>query len=52
MQLSNKLKMLSQFLTAFLKFAFNFKHFEKKVEPHKLCISEFIDVKKHAYEYV
>ena len=31
MQLSQKLKMFSQFFTEFLKSTFNFKHFEKKM---------------------
>ena len=49
MQLSKKLKMFFQLFAAFLKSTFNFKHFEKKVEPHRLCISEAIDVEKRAY---
>ena len=43
MQLSQKLKMFSQFFTEFLKSTFNFKHFEKKNETHSLCFSEVRD---------
>ena len=35
--------------TAFLKSTFHFEHFEKKGEPHSLCISETIDGERSAY---
>ena len=44
-----KLKMLSEFLTGFLKSAFNFQECEKKDELHSLCISEVIDGEKRCY---
>ena len=34
-----KLQMFSQFFTAILKSTFNFEHFEKKRDPHSVCIS-------------
>ena len=40
MQLSQKQKTFSQFFAEFLKFRLNFKHFEKKYDPHSFCISE------------
>ena len=43
MQLSQKQKTFSQFLAAFLKSRLNFKHFEKKDNPHSFCISEITD---------
>ena len=43
MQLSKNRQLFSQFFTAFVKSAFNFEHFEKKNDPHSLCISETID---------
>ena len=42
MKLSKKLKIFCQFYTAFPKFTFNFKHFEKKDESHSICLSEII----------
>ena len=49
MQLSKQLKSFSQFSSGFIKFKFNFEHFEKKDEPHSLCISEIIDGERRAY---
>ena len=40
MILSNKENAFSEFLTVFLKYRSNLKHFEKKVETHRLCISQ------------
>ena len=40
MQLSQKQKTFSEFFAAFLKSTINFKHFEKKDDPHRFCISE------------
>ena len=46
MQLSEKQKTFSQFFAAFLKCISNFKRFEKKDDPHSLCISEITDSEK------
>ena len=43
MQLSQKQKNFSQFVAAFLKFKFNFKHFKKKDDPHRFCFFEIAD---------
>ena len=43
MQLSGKEKTFSQLFVAFLKSRLNFKHFEKKDDPHRFCISEITD---------
>ena len=43
MQLSQKQKKFSEFFAAFLKFILDFKHFEKKDDPHRLCIFEVTD---------
>ena len=40
MQLSVKLKIFCQFLSAFSTSRLNFEHFEKKHDPHSLFISE------------
>ena len=40
MQLSEKQKSYSQFFAAFFKYRLNFRHFEKKDDPHSFCISE------------
>ena len=47
--LSQKQKALSQFFIAFLKFASNLEHFEKKVEYPTLIISEIIDAERPGY---
>ena len=49
MKLSKKLKISSQLFSAFLKSTFNFKHFEKKDESHRLCLPEIIDCAIRAY---
>ena len=36
-------KIFSQFFVAFLKSRFNFEHFEKKDEPHRVSIFELTD---------
>ena len=41
--LSQKQKTFSGFLIAFLKYAWNLNHFQKKVEYPSLIISEIID---------
>ena len=43
MELSEKLKNFSRFLSAFLKSISNFERFEKKDDPHRFCISEITD---------
>ena len=45
MQSSHKKKTFSEFFVAFLKCGFNFKHFEKKDDPHRFCIFEVRDSK-------
>ena len=40
MQLSQNQNNVSQFLAAFLTYRLNFKHFEKKDEPHRFCLFE------------
>ena len=49
MQLFKEPKSFSPFFTAFLKSTFNFEHFEKKDQPHSLCIFEMIDAERRAY---
>ena len=48
-QLSEKLKTFSQFFIAYLEFALNLVHFEKKYEPHGSGISKIIDSKRRTY---
>ena len=43
MQLSQKLKIFSQFLSAFSTSRLNSEHFQKKDDPHSLFISEATD---------
>ena len=43
MQLPQKKKNFLDFFSAFLNSSLNFKHFEKKGNPHKVCISENTD---------
>ena len=52
MQLSNKSKIFSEIFTPFLKFTSNFKHFEKKDDPHSLFISGITDCETRGYENV
>ena len=40
LQLSKKEIIFSQFFAASLKWTSNFEHFEKKDDPHRLCIFE------------
>ena len=47
MQLSKKQKFFAEFLAAYLKFTSKFEHFEKKNDPHRLCIFEIRDCKTH-----
>ena len=43
MELSQKLKIFSEFLSAFSTSRLNFEHFQKKDDPHSLFISEATD---------
>ena len=43
MLLSPKRNIFPQFFSPFFESALNFKHFQKKEEPHSLCISEITD---------
>ena len=47
MELSQKQKTLSHFFSLFLKSTLNFEHFQKKDDPHSLCVSEITDSQKH-----
>ena len=47
--LSLKQKTFSGFFIAFLKFAWNLEHFQKKDEYPSLTISEIIDAEKRGY---
>ena len=47
--LSQKQKTFSQFFIAFLKYAWNLEHFQKKDEYSSLIISEIIDAERRGY---
>ena len=42
-QLFKKRQIFSDFFTAFLKYTYDFGHFEKREDSHRLCISEIIE---------
>ena len=46
MQLSQKQKTSSEFVSVFFKFISNFEHFLKEEDPHSWCISESTDSEK------
>ena len=46
MQLSQKQKTFSQYVSAFLQSKLNFEHFLKKDDPHSWWISEIKDSEK------
>ena len=46
MLLCQKQKTFSQFLSAFLKSTLTLKHFQKKYDPHRRCISEITNSPK------
>ena len=46
MQLSKKQKISSEIFAPLLKSIPNFEHFEKKYDPHSLCISEIMNCKR------
>ena len=48
MHLSQKQKIFSWFFSAFLESALTFEHFQKKDDPHSLCISEITDHERRA----
>ena len=48
MHLSQKQNNFSQFFSAFFESALNFEHFQKKDDPHNLCISEITDHERRA----
>ena len=43
MHLFQKENNFSEFFSPFFEFALNFEHFQKKDDPHSLCISEITD---------
>ena len=47
MELSQKQKTFSQFLSSFLKSSLDLEHFQKKDDHHSSCISESSDSKKY-----
>ena len=47
--LSQKQKTFSGFFIAFLKYAWNLEHFQKKDEYSSLVISEIIDAERRGY---
>ena len=47
--LSQKQKTSSGFFIAFLKYAWNLEHFQKKDESPSLIISEIIDAERRGY---
>ena len=48
MHLYQKQKIFSEFFSAFSKSALNFKQFQKKDDPHSLCISEITNHERRA----
>ena len=40
MLLSQKQNIFPEFFSSFFEYALNFEHFQKKDDPHSLCISE------------
>ena len=46
---SQKQKIFSRFFIAFLKYAWNLQHFQKRDEYPSLIISEIIDAKRRGY---
>ena len=45
LQLSKKQNSFSHFFASYLKFTSNLAHFEKKDDPHRLCILKITDAK-------
>ena len=48
MDLSQKQNIFSESFSWFFKYALNFDHFQKKDDPHSLCISEITDHERRA----
>ena len=48
MNLCQEQKFFSEFFSEFFESALNFEHFQKKYDPHSLCISEITDHKRRA----
>ena len=48
MHLSQKPKIFSELFFALFESLLNFEHFQKKHDPHSLCISEMTDHERHA----
>ena len=48
MHLSKKQNVFSEFSLEFFESALNFEHFQKKDDPHSLCISEITDHERRA----
>ena len=48
MRLSQKQNIFSESFSAFLEFPLNSEHFQKKDDPHGLCISVFTDHERGA----
>ena len=46
--LSQKPKIFSKLFSSFFESALNFEHFQKKDDPHSLCISEISDHERRA----
>ena len=46
--LSQKQNIFSRFFLAFFESALNFEHFQKKDDPHSLCIDQISDHETHA----
>ena len=48
MHLSQKQNIFSQLFLYFFESALNFQHFQKKDDPHSLCIAEITDYQRRA----
>ena len=48
MHLSKTQNIFSEYFSAFFESALNFEHFQKKDDPHSLCISEITDHERRA----
>ena len=48
MLLSQKQNIFSEFFSPFFQSALNLEHFQKKDDPHSLCISEITDHERRA----
>ena len=48
MHLSKKQNIFTEFFWEFFDSALNFEHFQRKDDPHSLCISEIIEHERRA----